>query len=172
MKYYYWQNQNPFLSTFLSTIPSFPIAWNNETEIAFWKQQETKVDVNSFIFLFKRISSGNFKISNFMRRKFLIYVPWEQSNNQLIAFRSACAMSKILDRTLVLPYFGKRRESNTTWNYNFDVKDYSWIPFEYYFNQRYLEELPCSIISFSRYQLFQSKLSSFLFLFMFFLNSN
>jgi hypothetical protein len=38
-------------------------------------------------------------------------MPWEQLNNQIIGLKVACAMSHFLNRILILPLIGYRKES-------------------------------------------------------------
>ena len=70
------------------------------------------------------------------KNKFLMFMPWEQLNNQLIGFKSACAMARILDRVLVTPLLGYRHpltQGDSTWNFSFRIQDFEWAPLETYF---------------------------------------
>lgn len=102
------------------------------------------------------LSSGNHLaiLSNFVnilkysdKTRYLMFMPWEQLNNQLIGFKAACAMAHILDRILVLPYLGYR--TNNYWDFSFNHKDYAWSPMEKYFD---LVDLPCQTISLSSFK--------------------
>jgi hypothetical protein len=86
-------------------------------------------------------------LKNSENARYLIFMPWEQLNNQLIGFKAACAMAYILDRILVLPYLGYR--TNNYWDFTFNHKDYSWSPMENYFD---FDDLPCKTISLSNFK--------------------
>ncbi|KAI9315050.1 hypothetical protein BDR26DRAFT_886846 [Obelidium mucronatum] len=83
--------------------------------------------------------------------KFLLFMPWEQLNNQLIGLKTTCAMAKLLDRTLVLPLLGQRQVLKTPskeWDFSFNISELSWGPISRYFDSSILEtSLPCSAIS-------------------------
>lgn len=84
--------------------------------------------------------------------RFLLFQPWEQLNNQLIAFRCACAVAAYLDRTLVLPYLGYRRDSAQKWNFDFDVDAFAWEPMDRYFDPTALLRLPCRTVSHAHFR--------------------
>jgi hypothetical protein len=91
------------------------------------------------------------------KTKFLLFMPWEQLNNQFIAFKSVCAVAAILNRTLVLPHVGFRshspkkiyqqhqqqqqirrfnggdRTKDKEWDFNFRIREYAWKTFDSYF---------------------------------------
>lgn len=90
--------------------------------------------------------------------QFLIYTPWEQFNNQILGFKSACALAFFINRTLVLPLVGASKSSLEE-RKMFDPLDYDWSSFDLYFDIPSISELlPCSIISFDNFQsLFKDK---------------
>ncbi|KAJ3399442.1 hypothetical protein HDV05_001796, partial [Chytridiales sp. JEL 0842] len=72
----------------------------------------------------------------FNPQKYLLHLPWEQLNNQLIALKSACALASLLNRTLVLPPLGHRSPSkleNKEWDFSFEVREFEWKSFAGYF---------------------------------------
>jgi len=88
--------------------------------------------------------------------RFLLFMPWEQLNNQLIGFRCACAIAEILNRTLVLPYLGYPKAgaaaSADRWNFDFDVGAYAWEPMELYYDAAALADgLPCRTVTYHAY---------------------
>ncbi|KAJ3077000.1 hypothetical protein HDU99_001267 [Rhizoclosmatium hyalinum] len=92
-------------------------------------------------------------------RKFLLFMPWEQLNNQLIGLKSSCAMARVLNRTLVLPLIGQRKPRNlsepasTEWDFTFSINDLVWSPISRYFDEATLEQtLPCSVISLENFE--------------------
>ncbi|KAJ3089848.1 hypothetical protein HK100_007637 [Physocladia obscura] len=95
-------------------------------------------------------TTGNQKSSE----KFIMYMPWEQLNNQLIGLKSTCAIASLLNRTLVLPKIGQRKSlpTNTTadpaWDFSFSIAEFSWTPIQKYFDLWSLEhQMPCKIIT-------------------------
>ncbi|OIR58434.1 MAG: uncharacterized protein A8A55_0800 [Amphiamblys sp. WSBS2006] len=98
------------------------------------------------------------------KEKYLLYVPWEQLNNQLAGFKTACVLATELKRTLVLPRVGYRDKkeeeriggvvasgklSAAQQNEGtvFDPDRYIWEPFSRYFDEDSLKDLPCKTIS-------------------------
>ncbi|KAJ3099759.1 hypothetical protein HDU97_002785 [Phlyctochytrium planicorne] len=94
------------------------------------------------------------KPSSFKDRKFFLYMPWEQLNNQLIALRCACAAANVLNRTLVLPLLGYRthNRSNAEWDFNFQISDLTWRSLHKYLDASYLSQLPCDTVSMQEFQ--------------------
>ncbi|KAJ1552979.1 hypothetical protein HK405_009351, partial [Cladochytrium tenue] len=94
---------------------------------------------------------------NIQQPQFLLFMPWEQLNNQLIALRCACAVARLLGRTLVLPKVGRRRprdasSSSSTaqpeWDFSFNIEDFLWDDYEVYFDvRRAVTGLPCRVIT-------------------------
>lgn len=86
----------------------------------------------------------------YMRDKFLLFMPWEQLNNQILGFKSACALAQYTGRTLVVPpvgYWdsklapkGQRVETRR----DFDPAHYRWKSMERYYNV-YGGKFPCKL---------------------------
>jgi hypothetical protein len=86
------------------------------------------------------------------KNKFLMFMPWEQLNNQLIGFKSACAMARILDRVLITPLLGYRHprtQGDSTWNFSFQIQDFEWTPMEDYFELD--DGFPCQTLSMAHF---------------------
>ncbi|KAI9344188.1 hypothetical protein DFJ73DRAFT_778196 [Zopfochytrium polystomum] len=92
--------------------------------------------------------------------RFLLFMPWEQLNNQLIALRACCAAARLLGRTLVLPKIGFRRDGDGSegstvaadWDFSFDVDAFGWADFERYFDvDRAVARLPCAAVTFDAF---------------------
>ena len=81
--------------------------------------------------------------------RYLNYMPWEQLNNQIIGFKSACAVASLTKRVLVLPCMGYRKDVDD-WNFSFDVKNFEWAPIEKYYTLT--DDLPCLIMKMNHYQ--------------------
>lgn len=84
-----------------------------------------------------------------LHKTFITLMPWEQLNNQLIAFKAGCAVASILNRTLVLPHLGWRKTE--VWDFNFNHKDFDWQPFEFYYDEERLGRLPCDYVTMAEY---------------------
>jgi hypothetical protein len=160
VKYVYWRNTIPENTIFnwthveankLTTrskedIVNLPVDWYNMDSKNYWRNQDTIVDFASFFGLLDIVL-------NHKSTKFLMAMPWEQLNNQLIELKSACAASKILDRVLVLPYLGYRMPRNSrTWDFSFHILNYIWEPIEDYFEEATLAQLPCKVISLGNFK--------------------
>lgn len=89
---------------------------------------------------------------NFNTKQFFLNMPWEQFNNQLIEFKSACAVASILNRVLVLPHIGYRTDPNEQWDFTFSIAKFTWKPFERYFDINSLGNLPCQFITFENFK--------------------
>jgi hypothetical protein len=90
-------------------------------------------------------------------QKYLVYTPWEQFNNQILGFKSACALASFLNRTLVLPLVGQPQTAVHN-RKMFDPLEYEWTSFDLYFDIPSLKLLPCSTISSDNfYSLFRDK---------------
>lgn len=88
------------------------------------------------------------KLSGSLDTKFLLYMPWEQLNNQLVELKSACAVARLLDRTLVLPPVGQRKLENAQWDFSFSISEFRWESFDRYFDVNYaLHNLPCKAVT-------------------------
>lgn len=109
----------------------------------FWRSQRVQVDPEEVT---KRLALI-FPLDDplYLRERYMMYMPWEQLNNQLLGFKSACALAHYANRTLVLPPAGfwdsRRAPSNSTIARRrpFHPLHYTWRPFERYY------ELPASL---------------------------
>lgn len=82
-------------------------------------------------------------------------MPWEQLNNQLIEFKSACAMAAMLNRILVVPKLGYRALVNTNdpnVYRSYKPVEFIWNNFDRYFDSSHLLRLPCKTISIENFQ--------------------
>ncbi|KAI8613264.1 hypothetical protein BC830DRAFT_490256 [Chytriomyces sp. MP71] len=100
---FYWNELEMTKSTNMSKerIQSLPIDWYNMDSKNYWRNQDTIVSVFELRHVVEtavknRVNNG--------KTKFLIFMPWEQFNNQIVGFKSACAVAKMLHRTLVVSY--------------------------------------------------------------------
>lgn len=92
--------------------------------------------------------------------RFLLYTPWEQLNNQLVGFISACALAATLNRTLVLPPIG-HRSIQTTSRQLYRPSEFIWYSMNNYFDMDALKtKLPCRIVEFKYFE-FWLKLGAF-----------
>ncbi|KAJ3082553.1 Protein O-linked-mannose beta-1,4-N-acetylglucosaminyltransferase 2, partial [Quaeritorhiza haematococci] len=86
-------------------VERLPIDWFNMDSKNYWRNQDTEVDVEAVGDLVQ------LAIEDARREgmeEFLMFQPWEQFNNQIVGFKSACALANMLNRTLVLPHLGYR----------------------------------------------------------------
>lgn len=86
-------------------------------------------------------------VSDCARTRYLLYAPFERLGNQVVEFKTACALASILNRTLVIPRFGVLEKNG----------GYSWIDFDRIFDLDYLLEmegkgaLGCSAVTLSNF---------------------
>ena len=149
---------NKFTNMTSDRIQRLPIDWFNMDSKNFWRNQDTFVD-DSFLDVFQlgidrflELNQGSNETS--LQQRFLIYTPWEQFNNQLLGFKSACALSTMFNRTLVLPMAGhlKSQESLPNSLSLSESSDYDWKPLEWYLDPVSLStRLPCRTISFDNF---------------------
>jgi len=169
LRYLSWQNQDMKNTRFrwdlleadkLTSMPrarivNLPIDWYNMDSKNYWRNQDTIIDVEEVIALVKLIlrdAAGG--------TKFLMNAPWEQHNNQLVEFASACALGVILDRIVVLPMVGYRtpRPTSSTASTETGVMlpyqplNFTWHPFTNYFRSHELLGLPCTTISHENFE--------------------
>ncbi|KAJ3267330.1 hypothetical protein HDU77_000043 [Chytriomyces hyalinus] len=164
VKYMYWQNQKESQTRFdwntasksrvtnmtEDRITRLPIDWYNMDSKNYWRNQDTVVSAAELGHVVKRAIS---EWSSVDATKYLMFMPWEQMNNQLIGFKSACAVAKMLDRTLVLPHLGYKAPKNATQESSeFKVSEYVWHNFEHYFDlETLVKHLPCDFITFDNF---------------------
>lgn len=140
LRYMSWQNRDMAKTVLrwdlvekrqLTTMPkervvNFPIDWYNMDSKNYWRNQDTVVNVDEIFSLVKFMVSHAADPEGF---RFLMNAPWEQYNNQLLEFSSACALGLILDRAVVLPKIGYRDhipvqpETTSEYSYYDDEED-------------------------------------------------
>ncbi|KAJ3170044.1 hypothetical protein HK101_011398 [Irineochytrium annulatum] len=129
-----------FVYSFLMIIKSIRLNIDSKN---YWRNQDTVVSVPEVVHTFQRILDDKLSTNS----KFLMFMPWEQLGNQIIGFKSACALASMLDRVLVLPHLGYRVSKSQHQRTRFSAYDYEWTPFETYFDLESLLSLPCRIIT-------------------------
>ena len=110
----------------------------------YWRNQDTDVNIPELKKILELVIENSL-----VETKYLMYQPWEQFNNQIIGFKSACAISIFLNRTLVVPYLGYRKQQATDADkyIPFESTKFVWKSFERYFDSKQLLGLPCKYIS-------------------------
>lgn len=91
----------------------------------------------------------------FTTSKFLMFMPWEQLNNQMIEFKVACSLAIQLKRTLVLPLVGYRHpgfDVDKNWDFSFQISEFDWVAMAAYFDLDALNDLECPWITAENYQ--------------------
>lgn len=137
------------------------VDWASQVSKDFWRNQFITVDIADFVGHLK----PQFDLEQYFKEQYLIYMPWEQFNNQLIAFKSACAIAHFTNRTLVIPPFGYRKssidESTIQWHGNglrvYDPLHYEWQPITRYFDHEALKRLPCKTIPLETFRCLNGK---------------
>jgi hypothetical protein len=112
-----------------------------------WRAQDFSVDPTAFLAHLAPI----FPLDKpaYTQDRYLLFMPWEQFGNQMVEFKSACALAISLNRTLVLPPVGfwdsRKAEGldpqRRRW---YNPRHYNWRPFDRYFEGT--EQLPCSAV--------------------------
>ncbi|KAJ3334337.1 hypothetical protein HDU76_000030 [Blyttiomyces sp. JEL0837] len=177
VKYLFWQNtrisdtvfnwkfinENRVTDMPLDRVSRLPINWYNMDSKNFWRNQDTNVNLVEFANVVKtaiRSHHDGLTIGPKTKKghtRYLMFMPWEQVNNQIVGLKSACALANMLDRTLVLPHLGYRKpsngkKSNTDNGSGFNVRDFYWKPIERYYDlEQLIEHLPCNIITFNNF---------------------
>ena len=90
------------------------------------------------------------------KERYLMFMAWEQFNNQLIGLRSACAAAIFLNRTLVLPPLGYRlhdcpNRRSPEDRQPFHPALYQWHPLTRYFSPHAVSLLPCRTVPFDAF---------------------
>ncbi|KAI8832369.1 hypothetical protein BC829DRAFT_408682 [Chytridium lagenaria] len=125
-------------------ITRLPINWHNMDSKNYWRNQDTIVNTIELKHVIQTALTHHRQRGG---TRYLMFAPWEQYNNQIIAFKSACALASQLDRTLVLPHLGYRTTPLPKLTL-FNVKDFTWDSFERYFDLEALTAtLPCKFIT-------------------------
>ncbi|KAJ3284450.1 Protein O-linked-mannose beta-1,4-N-acetylglucosaminyltransferase 2 [Rhizoclosmatium sp. JEL0117] len=170
VRYLHWQNMRESRTRFdwgvvernrvtdmtKERIIRLPIDWYNMDSKNYWRNQDTEVGVEELTYLVKSVVKDR---ANEGQTKYLLFMPWEQFNNQVVGFKSACAVANMLGRTLVLPHLGYKNPNPTTSSPTappaspeFTVTNVIWHPFEYYFDLTNLSTtLPCEFITFDNF---------------------
>ncbi|KAI8114375.1 hypothetical protein M9434_002500 [Picochlorum sp. BPE23] len=119
----------------LDKVMSVPVNWSSLDSKNYWRNQNFSVDINQVVDL------AHMAVASLEgeKERFLMFMPWEQLNNQLVGIRSACAMARMLNRTLVLPSIGYRTGNWST----FDPRSFVWKPYHEYFDIHALHSWPC-----------------------------
>lgn len=131
-----------FTSRSKEEIVSKPVDWFNMDSKNYYRNQDTLVDLNEL----KNIMN---MAQQTIPYKFMLYLPWEQLNNQVIGFKVGCAIANFTSRVLVLPRIGYRKEFNEERKI-FEVMDFEWREFDKYFVVE--EGCPCKTVSFEVFQ--------------------
>ncbi|KAJ3030366.1 UNVERIFIED_CONTAM: hypothetical protein HDU68_009291 [Siphonaria sp. JEL0065] len=115
VRYLHWQNMKESQTRFdwvsveknratdmpKERVMRLPIDWYNMDSKNYWRNQDTFVDVDEI----KYVVNG--AIHDWRDKgdtKYLMFMPWEQFNNQVVGFKSACAVAHMLNRTLVVSF--------------------------------------------------------------------
>ena len=129
--YVYWQQVNNCASN------CSDLNWEDQASKDCWRNQDIySPNIVAIIEEAERVQRG--------KERYLMYMPWEQMNNQLIAFKCACGVAALLNRTLVIPPIGYRKKSSLN-RIVFDPLEYEWEPFEKYYD---LGKLPCRSVDY------------------------
>ncbi|KAJ3395247.1 hypothetical protein HDU84_000014 [Entophlyctis sp. JEL0112] len=119
------------------------LTWALDTA-ASWTSESSPLDLKN---LFRFLTM----VANFNTLRFTTFMPWEQLNNQLIGFKSTCAIAALLNRTLILPLVGQRNAAiagSAEWDFSFNVDEYAWSPMSRYFDLHALQtQLACAAIT-------------------------
>jgi len=159
VKYAQWQNQKrentKFNWNYVEThkltnwtkeeITTRPLDWFNMDSKNYWRQQDSIVDIPSFMDLFKVIVKPE-------AENYLLYLPSSSSTTaQMIELALACSISSILDRRLVIPTIGFVRLIDTKDENGYKIKTeaFTWVAFEEYTDQSV--EYPCRTIALNNF---------------------
>lgn len=157
--YTYWQNSHKentifhwelveakkFTDWSKEKILSQPIDWFNMDSKNFWRNQDTKVEIEEILHLVTQVI---LHMKEPDKQNILLYMPYDQINNQIVGLKSACAVANMLDRTLVVPRIGYRTTglSDPRAQIKYNPLEYNWHNFENYFDQKSLCKLPCKYL--------------------------
>lgn len=116
----------------------------------FWRSQKIVVDPEEIVDRLKLVLPLNDPL--YKRERYMMYMPWEQLNNQLLGFKSACALAHYSNRTLVLPPIGfwdtlkAPKNATVARRRPFHPLHYNWRPFQRYYQLS--PSLPCRLAPF------------------------
>ena len=136
IKYVYWQQTDGCPNNLCGG----EIDWNNQLSKDCWRNQDiivSKGEIERILREVEEMKGG----------KYLMYMPWERLNNQLIAFKCSCGVARLLNRTLVVPPIGYRIDQSINTRVVFDPLVYKWEPFSKYYRLNYTL-LPCKVVDF------------------------
>ncbi|KAJ3073274.1 hypothetical protein HDU98_001892 [Podochytrium sp. JEL0797] len=166
VRYLHWQNTHLSLTRFnwesvernrvtdmpQERVTKLPIDWYNMDSKNYWRNQDTTVAVEELKHVVHTAIQDR-EVHG--QTKYLMFMPWEQFNNQIVGFKSACAVANMLDRTLVLPHLGYKNPSPSILPLatpEFAPTTFVWHPFEHYFNLTTLAQtLPCRFTTFENF---------------------
>ena len=156
VNYFYYQVPRPESIRFATNYPNYmaqgEVDWKcNSGSIQcqaskhWWRNQLIRVHVDEIV---KRIMYIlPLDAPKYFQENYLLFMPWEQLNNQLLGFKSACALAKISNRTLAVPPIGfwdhGKSKDDESRRRKFHPKHYTWRPFERYY--RLPDNLPCKV---------------------------
>lgn len=180
----------------MEMLPELQVDWYKQSSKDLWRNQNVTIDLDEFRMTMDFLdfvspslnvnSSLNSSLNvnsnsslnsnshlgnrfNLGNEKFLIYMPWEQLNNQLLELKCACATAIFLNRTLVLPPVGFRKNREFSNNFNnsslqfpsfnslfedgnhriiYSPRFYEWRPITRYFSMEMIQKLPCRTVPF------------------------
>lgn len=180
VQYASWQCPRSSCST-LDEAVAAPLDWESQESKDRWRNQDVRVDLVEFAavldLVMKHVRSRTVlnplgsspRIDNPREmvlgssasrgEQYLMYLPWEQFNNQLVGFKSACAVAHFLNRTLVLPPIGHRKplpspvleERLAHMVRVFAPREYEWRPWTRYFDSSMVVGLPCRTTPFAAF---------------------
>ncbi|PJF19024.1 DUF563 domain-containing protein [Paramicrosporidium saccamoebae] len=153
------------------SVPNLPgpggveVDWTSQSSKDYWRNQDLHVDLVEFSQIFRYIFDGlrpkTTKVTMAAPNKdekYLIHLPWEQFNNQLVGFKSACAVAHFLNRTLIIPPVGFRKTLPPELQVRlahtvriFQPREFEWRPFGRYFDVDSLQTLPCRTVPFDSF---------------------
>jgi hypothetical protein len=171
VQYAFWQCPRPSCSKFNNPIQNDELAvnWTSQQSKDYWRNQDITVDLVEFekilqlvLFTFnhqsKSPSTGRASMTRSKGEHYLMYLPWEQLNNQLVGLKAACAVASFLNRTLVIPPIGYRRPLDSPLETRlastvrvFQPREYEWRQFTKYFDSSIYRDLPCKTVPFEAF---------------------
>ncbi|OIR56943.1 MAG: uncharacterized protein A8A55_2305 [Amphiamblys sp. WSBS2006] len=171
VRYYSWQNSDPrcaYDSTGSLIDTSKTLSWNSYDSKEYFRNQTTiPRDASQILSVLKRDFGREKEME--LDRYFLLYMPWEQFNNQVIGFKTACILAEKMHRSLVIPPVGHRKkdeeerilgvvsspdlDKKTKHEMTmFNPANYEWNPIDKYFSEDSIRQLPCRTIPFQKFR--------------------
>lgn len=175
VQYASWQCARASASS-LDEAMEAPLDWASQTSKERWRNQNVTLDLIEFSSVLHLVMK-HIKVKNGATQagsprvdhvslhnpprpeQYLMYLPWEQFNNQLIGFKSACAVAHFLNRTLVVPPIGYRKSLSSRVLEDrlahtvrvFAPKEFEWQPWTRYFDPEMFAHLPCRTTPFAAF---------------------